>query len=100
MEQDNYVVCVNTGEYDGLLVLGDKYYVEESFNLETEMSYKDPEITKEILAKYPNPFFYLKGFDNVCSCCGDRVYFWSGLFQTKQQYENANMEKKQEIARS
>lgn len=93
MEND-YIVCVtNEGMASSqLLEVGEKYHVEEAFNLETEKADKDPEITKRILANYPNPFFYLKEFHNTCSCCGERVFFWHGLFQTQKQLHNG-MEK-------
>jgi len=86
--EDNYVECISVGRYPTLLEVGKRYHVEESFNLESEKDYRDKEATKRILAKYPNPFFYLKEFHEVCPCCGERVWFWHGLFSVQKQEVN------------
>lgn len=91
MEEDNYIICAsNYGS--PLLTIGEKYYVEEAFNFTAEnFPDKDPKVIALMIKKYPNPFFYLKEFEQTCSCCGERIYFWHGLFKTKKQIEDESI---------
>lgn len=94
MEEDNYVICVAKDRASNILVIGKKYHVEEAFNFTSEnFPDKDSATIIMMIQKYPNPFFYLEEFHNTCSCCGERIYFWHGLFQTKKQIEDAKLSK-------
>lgn len=89
IEDDSYVVCTQVGDYGDVLKVGGKYHVEESFNIRPENNvWGDPRGVASMLAKYPNPFFYLKEVNDLCPCCGERLFFCHTFFKTKAQTED------------
>jgi len=99
--EDNYVVCISNRKPYEDLIIGNRYHVEESFNFDiNDKGPENVESVKAMLKAYPNPYFYLEEFHETCSCCGDRIYFPHGLFKTKQQVEDDNLEKRAPITGS